>query len=453
MIFTRLNKASRPSSAIAMALVLAATGAVGLTALEAPAHAQKKKKKEDEAPKQELSKAFLDVYQQISALVSGETPDNAAAKAKVPELVATIQSADEKNVGGRMLLSIGYATEDEDLRAQAMKMMLDSGKGDATLNGQLNFGLYQIYRDRGDIANARTALEQAIATNYSFDANMSDGTSRAIGPSEMHRMIAELYFNADRAPEGVAYLSGVIDGLRSSGQPVPETMIRSALSEAYKNDLAADSTKLVALLTEFYPTSTTWGDAIIITLNANDFANPDSLDLLRLSRRLNVYNDKRVLSEYVELLDSRRYPGEVVAAIDAAYTLPNIDKTDTFLNEARKDASGRLAADRRELQTLAKEARAANADLKTLVVAGDTFLSYDQPADAEEFYTRALSKPGVETAVVQTRLGIAQFDQGKYAEAIETLGKVQGPRRPIANLWAILAAQKMAPAAAAEATM
>ena len=151
-----------------------------------------------------------------------------------------------------------------------------------------------------------------------------------------------------------------------------------------------------------------------------------------------------MLSEYVEMLDSRRYPGEVIAAIDEGFALGNIDKADPFLIEARRDAATRVDTDRRELPNLAKEARASAATAKTLVVAGDTFLSYDQPAEAEEFYARALGMPGVETPVVLTRLGIAQFDQGKYAEAIETFGKVQGQRAAIANLWAIYAAQKQA---------
>jgi hypothetical protein len=43
---------------------------------------------------------------------------------------------------------------------------------------------------------------------------------------------------------------------------------------------------------------------------------------------------------------------------------------------------------------------------------------------------------------VLTRLGIAQFDQGKYAESEATFNKVEGARKAIANLWAIYAAQQ-----------
>ena len=441
MIFTRLNKASRPTSAVAMALVLAATGALGVTALEAPAYAQKKKKK-DEAPKPEYSKEFIAAFQPINEIQTADAPNWSAIPPLVPALLSTVQSNDEKSVAGRVLINTGVKTADEDMQLQGMEMLIDSGKTDPTPVGQLQFARYQIYSKRGDIANARSALESAIAANYTFEATMTDGSTRTLGAPDMHRMIAEMYFDGGQTGEGIAYISGVIDGLRSSGETVPESLIRTGLSQAYENNMNEEAARYSALLAENYPSPTIWGDAIIITLNAKNYANPEAIDLLRLSRRLNVYNDTRVLSEYVELLDSRRYPGEVVSAIDQGFAMQGIDKSDPFLIEARRDAAGRVDADRRELGSLAADARKPGATLKTLVVAGDTFLSYDQPAEAEEFYTKALGMSGVETPVVLTRLGIAQYDQGKYDEAAETFKKVQGARRELANLWAIYAAQQ-----------
>ena len=440
MIFTRFNSASRPSSAIAMALVLAATGTLGMTAFAEPAHAQKKKK--EEQPKAEYSKDWIAAYQPINEALNAEAPDLAVAKGMVLALVAQTKSADEKKAAGGLILNLGTKADDEALQLQGMKMMLDSGTLEQNTAGQLNWNLFQIYRGQGDLAQARSALEAAIAADYSFEATMSDGSSRMIGAADMQRLIADMYFDADQTAEGIAYLSGVIDGLKSTGEPIPETLIRAGLAQAYENNLGEESIRFVALLAEQYPNPTTWGDAVIITLNAKDYPNPDAIDLLRLSRRINVYNDTRVLSEYVELLDSRRYPGEVVAAIDEGFALENIDKTDPFLVESRRDAAGRVDADRRELSSLAADARKPGATLKAIVVAGDTFLSYDQPVEAEEFYTKALGMSGVETPVVLTRLGIAQYDQGKYAEAVETFNKVEGARRELANLWAIYAAQQ-----------
>lgn len=441
MIFTRLNKASRPSSAVAMALVIAATGALGATALEAPAFAQKKKKEEKEQ-KGQYSKEFLAAYQPIDEVQKAETPDAAAAKAAVPALIAATSSPNEKRAAGGALFNIGNKIGDEDMRLRGLELMMESGTLEPELAGQIGFAAYQAYSARNDIPAARKALESAIAANYSTTATMSDGSQKTIGKPEMQRMIADLYFNADQTQEGLAYVSQTIDGLKAAGEPVPEQLIRVGLAQAYENNLQPQSRQYVAMLAENYPSPSVWGDAVIITLNSGGYANADALDLLRLSRRLNSYNDTRVLAEYIELLDSRRYPGEVVSAIDEGFALSNVDKSDPFLIESRKEAAGRVAADRQGLSSLAADARKSGATLKTLVVAGDTFLSYDQPAEAEEFYTKALGMSGVETPVVLTRLGIAQFDQGKYAEANETFGKVEGARRDIANLWAIYAAQK-----------
>ncbi|MEO0699654.1 MAG: hypothetical protein AAFY81_08040 [Pseudomonadota bacterium] len=41
----------------------------------------------------------------------------------------------------------------------------------------------------------------------------------------------------------------------------------------------------------------------------------------------------------------------------------------------------------------------------------------------------------MDTPETLTRLGIAQVNLEKHAEAIETFGKIEGTRTPIATLW------------------
>lgn len=438
MIFTRPNYASRPFSAAAMALAIAASGAFGAIAITEPAYAQD----EGEERKPEYSKEFIAAYQPVEAALKAEAPNPAAAKALIPALVAASTNADEKRATGGVMLNLGNETDDAALRLQGIELMLESGILEPTLEGQLSFAAYQAYRDKKNVAAAKTALERAIAVNHTFEATMTDGSQRTFGADDMRTMIADLYFDQGNFAEGLTYLSGQIEERRSAGGKIPENWIRKGLSTAYENDMNDVTPKYVAMLAENYPSDVVWGDAVIVTLNANSYQNPEVLDLLRLSRRTKAYNDARVLTEYVEILDPRRYPGEVVSVIDEGSALGVIDKSDPFIAETRTEAAGRVETDRADLPSLAADARASGANLKTLVVAGDTFLSYDKPAEAEEFYTKALGMSGVETPLVLTRLGIAQYDQGKYAEAVETFNKVEGARKDIANLWAIYAAQK-----------
>ena len=114
----------------------------------------------------------------------------------------------------------------------------------------------------------------------------------------------------------------------------------------------------------------------------------------------------------------------------------------TFVAEAKNIASARIAGDKASLPGLEKDARLPSAALATLSGAGDAFLSYGEAAKAAEFYKLALAKPGVNVPVMQTRLGIAQVDMGDYAGAQASFAKVEGPRKPLAQLWTIYAQQK-----------
>jgi len=101
-----------------------------------------------------------------------------------------------------------------------------------------------------------------------------------------------------------------------------------------------------------------------------------------------------------------------------------------------------------DLTTLTRDARADGAKLVTVMAAADSSLGYGKAADAEALYTKALTMPGVDAGRALTRLGIAQLEQGKSAEAQASFAKVTGQRKPIAELWTIYAKQGATPAAA-----
>jgi hypothetical protein len=115
---------------------------------------------------------------------------------------------------------------------------------------------------------------------------------------------------------------------------------------------------------------------------------------------------------------------------------------DRFVVEARQVASSRIAADRASLPSFERDARAGSASAATVIGAADAFLSYGDMVKAESLYTIALNKPGANRDLVLTRLGIAQVDQGKTADALATFAKVQGQRKAIAQLWSAYARQK-----------
>ncbi|MCX7283696.1 MAG: hypothetical protein NTX28_06575 [Novosphingobium sp.] len=111
---------------------------------------------------------------------------------------------------------------------------------------------------------------------------------------------------------------------------------------------------------------------------------------------------------------------------------------DAFVADALSQAKGRIAADKASLPGLDREARAGK-DGKSALAMADAYLSYDEPAKAEEMYKMALEKGAVDKDRALTRLGIAQLDQDKFEEAKASFAQVGGARAPLARLWSAFA--------------
>ena len=307
-------------------------------------------------------------------------------------------------------------------------MMLQSGKVPAESQPGYYLQAGQLAYQDEDWSAARTYFERAMELGY---------TENDLTPS-----IAETYFQEERFADGVTYLSQAIEAKRQAGQPVDEAWIRRGLAMAYNNQLDAQAREYSSMYVRDYPSATSWGDAIGILYNTSEIGGEDSLDLLRLARRVDGLRQSNQYLEYIDQADPRKLPGEVVAVIDEGYASGNLDRSNTFVSEARAEAAKRVKTDETELPELAKDARAANANLVTVMAAGNAFLSYGRAADAEEFFAKAATMPGANTPLVLTRMGIAQLDQGKYAEAEATFNRVEGARQAIANLWAIYTTQQ-----------
>ena len=425
MIFTRLARKNGAASTFALAVALATGAAVGVTAIEAPAAAQKKEK-----PK--YSKAFIAAYQPIQAGLNAEQTDEAALRAALPAVLASIENEDDRYAAGSAYVGVARKIDDLGLALQGLELMLASGKVEPEQVGQFNLQAGQIAYNRDEYEKARGFLRAAI------DAGTSDGNPEGI--------IAESYFAEERFDEGLAYLEGVIDARSTAGQPVDVTWLQRGLAVAYKAEMKDEAQRFASRYVREHPSDGSWKDAIAILLNTGGYQNPEILDLLRLSRRVGTLDDARLYMEYVDAADYRRLPAEVVAVIDEGMEKGLLTSSDAYVVDTRKQAAERVAADRADMDGLLGEARAGGASIRTVLAAGDALLSLGRASEAEEFYAKASGMAGAETPMALTRLGIAQFEQGKFAEAEATFNKVEGARKAIANLWAIYSTQQ-APAA------
>ncbi|MBG75510.1 hypothetical protein [Qipengyuania pacifica] len=423
MIFTRLARKNNAASTLALAVSIAAGGMVAASAFEAPAFAQKEKKSQ---PK--YSKAFIEAYKPLETMASAEPVDYASIKAAVPGLVAAAENNDDRFAAGSFIYATAVKAEDQPTALQGMEMMLQSGNVPAENLGQYNFVAGQLAYAANDYAKARPYFEAAAEAGY---------TER-----DPLIFVAESYFAEDQAQQGLNYLSQIIESKVAAGEPVDEAWLKRGLAQAYNNNLKEEANKYSTWYVSQYPSSESWGDAVAIQLNTGGYQQPETLDLLRLGQRAGALRDGNVYREYVDAADYRRLPAEVVAVIDEGYAKGSLDKTDPYITDTREQAASRAEADRADADKLIADANKSGATLSTVMAAGDTMLGLKRPADAEAMYTKALSMPSADKGMVSTRLGIAQFDQGKFAEAETTFKSVNGTRKPIADLWAAYASQK-----------
>lgn len=443
------RRSNRLTRQLALALALASgTAVLSVPGLTEPAFAQKKKK--EEAPKASYSKEFVAAYQPVEAALKAPGADVATLKPQIDALVPLAQQPDEKMALGGLTYNAGVTAKDMNLQLQGMKMMLDSGRVNPDDVAKFNFTAYQIANAQENYAEARTYLQKAIDANY---------TSESVNASGLQLSMAELYFSENRNAEGLKMLSDAIATSKAAGQPVDERWYKRGVSVAYTNEIVPQVYDFVQGWVVDYPTPDNWRDAVNLTRNLNEFDGPVLLDLLRLGRKAGTLKEKNDYIFYIEAADTRRLPVEVKAVIDDAYAKGTIAKgSDSWVDEQYKTASGLVAEDRAALPSLERDASASSAQLRTVLAAGDTFLSYGDYAKAAQFFERAMAMPGVDRDLALTRLGIAQVGSGNIDAANATFEQISGTRAPIAMLWsaygqtqssgATAAAPAAAPAAA-----
>lgn len=450
---TRGSLISRAALSAALALGVATGGMI----LATPAMAAKEKKQE--GPKIEFSPDFAKAAAELdktiaeasknsavaaatAKLKAAQTPEAKAAagaevdaalggaKAKLPAVTAAATTPGDKLKAGELARNVGVLTDDLALNHQGLTMMIDSGVVAPEQLGQLQFLAGVTAYQKRDYAGAVKYLKPAMDSGFKDPQGL------------LPTVLADAYKKTNNSGAALGLAQQELQAAKASGAKPSETAIRTALQAAYDAKQSASAFDLAAQLVQNYPAPSSWNAAITVVRAMSPLQTQDNLDLMRLMARTGAMDDRTDYVEYIQNADPRRLPGETLKVIDAGLSSGKITASDSFVAEAKQIATGRLNADKASLPGLERDARAGSASEATVSGAADAFLSYGQPAKAEEFYKIALSKPGSDKNRVMTRLGIAQIDQGKAAEAQQSFSQVQGARAPIAKLWSAYAASK-----------
>lgn len=349
-------------------------------------------------------------------------------RALLDGLTAAITLPDDKYGGGSLMLNYGLLAEDAGLQRKGLQAMVDSGKTPPADLPRFNYFIGQFAFDAQDYPAAATALQSAIDAGFPFvDAGLT---------------LAEVDFASGKTAAGLDLLKKVIDAKNASGTLAPEGWYRRGLGLAYRDKMQDKSAVFANALVAAYPSKDNWAGAISVLRLVSKYELQERLDLLRLMQRTHSFSDSSDYAEFIQAADPRRLPAEVLAVIDEGLKAGKLDANDLFVSEAKTTAGARVKEDLPTLAGLEASAKAANATGVNATATADALLSYGMPDKAEALYNLALQRGGVDAQRIATRIGIAQFDQGKYADAKATFDKITGIRQPLAQLWSIYASQK-----------
>jgi hypothetical protein len=420
---------------VAVGAMLGAVAAVPAMAKDAPKVSNSPEFTKVAGP---FQKTFNDVLAKKGKVSDAEL--KAAADPLVPQLAAmesSVKSPLDRLIFGDWERQVGGFVGDSALTAKGLQSMLDSGQLQPNLVTTVSAMLGQMaYTSK----NYPTAIK--VLSPLMSDPKVDDAVPQ---------MLAESYASSNQPKEGLNALKAAIAARKAANAPVPEEWYSRGNRIAYNAKLPAESTEWALLLVAAYPTPINWlGATQLVRNSATNFTSQEELDISRLMDQTGALKlDAKLVSReyiaYLQALDPRRYPGEAVHIAEQGVATGALKADDTFVKDVMTQARPRVAPDKASLPGLAKEA-AASPSGKVAAAAGDTFLSYGDPAQADALFTLALSKGGVDADKdrILTRLAIAEIGEGKYADAKANLAKVGGTRVAIAQLWLIYADQKAA---------
>ena len=385
-----------------------------------------------------FQKALLELDGQKAKLAPDELKAKAAAL--VPQLApveASVKTPLDRIIFGQWQYSLGNMAGDQALSARGLQNMLDSG---------------QLPPEKAVLVS--TILGQTAYSNKDFPTAikiLAPLMSNAAIQDVVPEMLAESYAGTGQPKQGLDALKTAIAARKAANGTIPEDWYNRGKLLAYSNKLTDDAMEWGMMLVQAYPSQINWlGATELVLFNQANFTSQDELDVYRLMDQSGAlglepkFTDRKYVA-YVQLIDARLYPGETVRVAEQGIAHGALKADDTFVKDALTQARSRLNEVRNSLPGLSKDAAAAPKG-KVAQIAGDTYLSFGQADKADELFTLALSKGVIDADKdrLLTRLGIAQIDEGKYADAKATLAQVGGIRAPIARLWTIYADQKAA---------
>ncbi len=349
------------------------------------------------------------------------------ALAVINEKVVPIpgKTAYEETVTNELKVACLFQLKDYAGAAKVYEAMLAANQVPADQVGQRLKTLAEIYLSLGENAKGIDAYERYLKI-HPATAEVNSGLLAAYFRKGDYKNAAELAQKLIKQAE------------QSKSKVDKEWLTILGYSYAKLGNNAAYADVLVTLI-ELYPTPGYWNDMLKIARNEVNFSDREKIEYYRLKKSVGAmtaedYNDMAELA--LSMLDS----GDAKTAIEAGLasgTVPASERTTRLLNRAKSEAATDLAT----LDATAKEA-ATKPNGEPLAKIGAAYLGHGLNEKAITTIQSAIAKGGLKSIDESyVRLGVANLNMGKKAEAIKAFNSVSDKSNlaRVAKLWVLYA--------------
>jgi hypothetical protein len=421
-----------------MASSVAAAAALALIAgsYSAPADAQKKGKQEKgkqaaAAPAQpagwtaKLSKPEAVALQAVDKAIAAK--DWAAASTALAAAQPIATSPDARYFIGQYQYSIGIGTANQQLQLQGVDAMAASGGGDPTRMAPL----------------FKVQWQQAVQAKDWAKAEAANARWAQLAPNdpELPLATAEMKFRQNKPAEAYPLFQRVISTQEAAGQTVGEPLYLFALQSAANAKMWPQALTVSKTLIQKYPNQKNWRNALLIFRQSSSGESASQLDTLRLMRAAKSLDTRDEYLALADLLARGRFYSEAKTVIEEGYASGKLPRGTADATAILTEVNARIAPDRAALPPLESRARSgANGEFALKIAEG--YYGHGDYAKAAELYRMALQKGGVESNLVNTRLGMALALGGQKAEAQAAFKAVGGARTALASYWLLWLSQR-----------
>jgi predicted Zn-dependent protease len=376
----------------------------------------------DKAPPSSLTQQERQALQPVQAAIKAKDWQTARTALAPAATVAT--SPDARYALGRFELEIGVGTNDVQLQADGLDIVIASGGVPAS-------EMPLLYSNQG-----------ALALQLGNKSKAADAFTHlvALTPRDPEALIklAQVKNDLGAPKEAVQLIARGIAVKKASGEKPDESWYKYALKLAYdgRSDpaMGQSAVSLSRALVADYPTGQNWRDALLIFRDTSGLDPATNLDTLRLMRASGALAGER---DWYDLADGAYKTGnlgEAKAVLDDGIARGAINPQKNAWAELIRLITAGLADDRASLAAEQKAAMSAKSGAQALKVA-DAYAGYGEAPTAAALYRAALTKGGVDRNLVNTRLAVALLATGDRQAARATFKSLTGVRADLGAFW------------------